>query len=67
MVLVFCVGTKGVNKLTRVLNSASPSAIILCEGSRLISLRIQLAEYPQWVWRSPCIKSFLEHLGPFLF
>ena len=38
--------TKGVNKLAYMLNDASLSAIILYEGSRLVSIRIGLAEYP---------------------
>ena len=38
--------TKGVNKLAYMLNDASLSTIMLYEGSRLVSIRIGLAEYP---------------------
>ena len=44
-VLVGRVGAKGANKLAHMFDSTSPFSIILCEGSRFISLRIWLVEY----------------------
>ena len=65
-VLVCHIKAEGINKLAHMFDGTSITAIILHKILWVISLKVWLAKYSQWIRRSLCVKPFLRRFDPFL-